>query len=54
MWFRMSPGWYLKNLLLTVALTTARNIIRDYSDEIATFAEEHLLRREIMVRREIL
>jgi predicted translin family RNA/ssDNA-binding protein len=36
------------------ALTIARDIIRDYGDEITTFAEEHLLNREIMVRSEIL
>jgi len=36
------------------ALTIARNIIRNYRDEIATFAEEHLPKREIMVRSEIL
>jgi hypothetical protein len=36
------------------ALTIARDIIRDYRDEITTFAEEHLLNREIMVRSEIL
>ncbi|MBC8223235.1 AAA family ATPase [Candidatus Bathyarchaeota archaeon] len=36
------------------ALTIARNIIRNYRDEITTFAEAHLLEREIMVRSEIL
>ncbi len=36
------------------ALGIARDIIRNYSDEITTFAEEHLLDREIMVRSEIL
>ncbi|MCW4050029.1 MAG: ATP-binding protein [Candidatus Bathyarchaeota archaeon] len=36
------------------ALTIARNIIRNYRDEITTFAEEHLSKREIMVRSEIL
>ena len=36
------------------ALAIARNIIRNYRDEITTFAEEHLLKREIMVRSEIL
>ena len=36
------------------ALGIARDIIRNYSDEITTFAEEHLLKREIMVRSEIL
>jgi len=36
------------------ALTIARDIIRNYRDEITTFAEEHLLGREIMVRSEIL
>ncbi len=36
------------------ALTIARNIIRNYRDEITTFVEEHLSKREIMVRSEIL
>ena len=36
------------------ALTIARNIIQNYRDEITTFAEEHLLKQEIMVRSEIL
>jgi ATP-dependent Zn protease len=36
------------------ALTIAQSIIRNYRDEITTFAEEHLLKREIMVRSEIL
>jgi SpoVK/Ycf46/Vps4 family AAA+-type ATPase len=36
------------------ALTIAQNIIRDYRDEITTFAEVHLLKKEIMVRSEIL
>ncbi len=36
------------------ALTIARDIIRDNGDEITTFAEEHLLNREILVRSEIL
>ncbi len=36
------------------ALAIARDIIRNYRDEITTFAEEHLLGREIMVRSEIL
>ena len=36
------------------ALTIAQNIIRNYRNEITIFAEEHLLKREIMVRSEIL
>jgi len=36
------------------ALATARDIINDYRDEITRFAEEHLIKREIMVRSEIL
>jgi SpoVK/Ycf46/Vps4 family AAA+-type ATPase len=36
------------------ALTIARNIIQNYRDEITKFAEEHLLKQEIMVRSEIL
>jgi SpoVK/Ycf46/Vps4 family AAA+-type ATPase len=36
------------------ALTIAQNIIQNYRDEITTFAEEHLLKQEIMVRSEIL
>jgi ATP-dependent Zn protease len=36
------------------ALAIARDIVGNYRDEITTFAEEHLLKREIMVRSEIL
>ena len=36
------------------ALATARDIINNYRDEITRFAEEHLVKREIMVRSEIL
>ncbi len=36
------------------ALGIARDIIMNYRDEITTFAEAHLLKREIMVRSEIL
>ncbi len=36
------------------ALGIARDIIRDYKDQITVFAEEHLIKQEIMVRSEIL
>ncbi len=36
------------------ALAIARDIIRNYRDEITAFAEEHLIKQEIMVRSEIL
>jgi hypothetical protein len=36
------------------ALAIAGDIIREYRDGITAFAEEHLLKREIMVRSEIL
>ena len=36
------------------ALSIAQNIIRNYRDEITIFVEDYLLKREIMVRSEIL